>query len=613
MSQDSASAAALTIALATAAGIIAQSVARSARIPGIIVLLFVGVLLGPDVAGWLDPATLGAAMPQVVGFAVAVILFEGGMHLNLNRFRQCGRSIRRLILLGALFTLVAGTLAAKYILGFDWRNAALFGSLVIVTGPTVVTPLVRRFRVDRRVATILEAEGVLIDALGAVIAVVALEIALEPTSVGLAKGVLAIATRLGFGTLVGLLGGFLLWTLLRYRGVVSEGLENVFTLALVWALYQGAGAFIHESGIAAVIMAGIVVGNLKHPSHRSLLEFNDQLTVMLIGMLFVLLAANVRIADVVALGAGGLITVAILVLLVRPAVVLAATAGSELGGKEKLFIAWLGPRGIIAAAVASLFADELERVGLAGGAELKAMVFLVIGITVVLAGGTGGVVARWLGVSRPPRGWLLLGANAVSCALARSLREGGQEVVCVDSSVDHCQQARQMGVEVILGNGLEEQVLHEAGVDMRAGVAAVTPNDEINLLFIDKAKHEGRVKRRYAALRSAALGVTTDMVHETGGQVLFGGETNLEHWCGLLHSGAAVVQRFTAEADAALPYSSERAALMLLLTVRRDDDSWPLADELEPKRGDELAIAIEQSRQQDAHSWLDEHGWHPYD
>ncbi len=172
MSQDAASTAALTIALATAAGIVAQSLARSVRIPGIIVLLVVGVLLGPDVAGWLDPATLGAALPQVVGFAVAVILFEGGMNLNLTRFRKCGRSIRRLIIFGALITLVSGTLVAKLVLGFDWRTAVLFGSLVIVTGPTVVTPLVRRFRVARRVSTILEAEGVLIDALGAVIAVV---------------------------------------------------------------------------------------------------------------------------------------------------------------------------------------------------------------------------------------------------------------------------------------------------------------------------------------------------------------------------------------------------------------------------------------------------------
>jgi NhaP-type Na+/H+ or K+/H+ antiporter/Trk K+ transport system NAD-binding subunit len=611
MDHGAASSAALTIAVATAAGIVSQSVARTVRIPGIVVLLAVGVLLGPDVVGWLAPQSLGSALPQIVSFAVAVILFEGGMNLNVKRFRTRARSIRRLVTVGALITLAGGTLAARFVLGWDWRTAALFGALVIVTGPTVVTPLVRRFRLVKPVAIILEAEGLLIDAVGAVLAVVALEVAVEPTGLSLAKGVGAIGIRLGFGTAAGLAGGLLLWVLLRFRGLVAEGLENVFTLALVWALFHASNALLPESGIAAVTVAGMVMGNLKTPARRGLLEFNDQLTVMLIGMLFVVLAADVRLADVRVLGVPGLVTVAILVFVARPITVLASTRGCGLPLNQKAYISWIGPRGIIAAAVASLFATRLAGLGLPGGPQLKAMVFLVIAITVALAGLTGGVTARLLRVRREPTGWVLLGGNGVSCALAAELRRAGEEVVCIDSSDQRCRQAGTLGVEVIHGDGLSEENLHRARVEVRAGVAGLTQNDEVNVLFVSRAREVGNVPTRLAAMRTSSRYSTRAMLRDAGARALFSTEHDISLWSARMCGRGAVTQRWLAGRKARIEVPPDEADLVLSLVLWHKGKAEPVAREASIRTGDEVTFLLDGARLEVAQAWLREHGWTP--
>ncbi len=392
---------ALIVALALGAGIIAQSLARHLRIPGIVVLIGAGVVLGPDVANIIRPQAVGDTLHALVGFAVAVILFEGGMNLDLRRLRREGRSIRQLVTAGALVTAAGGTLCAHWILGWDWILSALFGTLVIVTGPTVITPLMRRIRATRKLATVLEAEGVLVDAIGALMAVLALEVVIGPSGQALALGVQGMLWRLGFGFVMGAAGGLLIAVLLRYEKIVPEGLDNVFTLSMVLVLFQLSNALMTESGIVAVVAAGLVVGNVKTQALRELREFKEQLTILLIGMLFVLLAADVRLEQVRSLGWAGVWTVLALMLVVRPLNIFVGTAGSDLSLQEKAFLSWIAPRGIVAAAVASLFADSLTRAGIPGGNDLRAMVFLVIAATVLVQGLTGGLVAHLLGVRRP--------------------------------------------------------------------------------------------------------------------------------------------------------------------------------------------------------------------
>ena len=451
---------ALTVAIALAAGMMAQSLAHLLRIPGIVLLLATGVLLGPDVSNIVQPAVLESGLTIMVGFAVAVILFEGGMNLRIDRIRRESRTIWLLLTLGALVSAIGGTLAAKTFLDWDWKVSALFGTLVIVTGPTVITPLLRRIKVRHSVGTVLEAEGVFLDAIGAIVAVVALEVALSTTGENFSKGILHIVFRIGTGTLFGMIGGFALVSLLRFRNLVPEGLENVFTLSLVFVLYFTANELQPESGLVAVTVAGLMVGNSKTVVDRELKEFKEQLTVMLIGMLFVLLAADVRIADILSLGMRGIFTVAALILLVRPMNIAAGTFGSELTMREKFFLAWVAPRGIVAAAIASLFAMELATQGITAASEFKAMVFLGIAVTVILAGLTGGTVAGWLGVKRPSDfGWVIFGINEIGLKLGEIIRESGQEVICIDQNPIACRLAEEKNHHVIYANALEERTL----------------------------------------------------------------------------------------------------------------------------------------------------------
>jgi len=608
---------ALTVAFAMAAGILAQSAARHLKLPGIVLLLAAGVLLGPDLAGVIRPDSLGDGLHMLVGFAVAVILFEGGMNLRLRRIRSEGRAIRQLITVGALVTAVGGTLAARLGLGWDWRLSILFGTLVIVTGPTVVTPLLRRLRIQWSVATVLEAEGVLIDAIGAIIAVVAVEVAIHPTGLGVARGALEVVGRLGFGVVFGVGGGVLLALLLRVRNVVPEGLENVFVLSLVFTVFQGANAVVEESGIAAATVAGLVVGNSASPVQRELHEFKEQLTVLLVGMLFILLAADVRLADVAALGSGGALVLAALVLVVRPLNVIAGTWGSDLDLRQRALIAWISPRGIVAAAVASIFAVQLEHHGVPGGEQLRALVFLVIAGTVLIAGLTGGGVARLLGLRRATdSGWVILGGNAVGRALATTLRDAGEEVVCIDANPGACQAAQDLGLRVVFGNAFEERTLHQAEIETRAGVVGVTPNEEVNLLFAERARKEGKVRRAYVALKDDSEGVTAEMVHALGGRVLFGRRRDVELWSVRLRRGKALLVRCSQarelqdDAAAAAALQDPAAdALVIPLVVHRGGGTQPADDATRIRRGDSVTFVVNGERRTDADDWLDQHGW----
>jgi NhaP-type Na+/H+ or K+/H+ antiporter len=250
---------ALLIALALAAGMVAQALARHLRIPGIVLLLAAGVLLGPDGLRIIHPEVLGHGLQDLIGFSVAVILFEGGLNLEWRRIRRQARAIRRLLSLGALVTAVGGALAVRLALDWAWPMAVLFGTLVIVTGPTVITPLLRRIKVRRDLETILETEGVIVDAIGAVVAIVTLEVVLGASGESLALGFLHLPSRLVFGIVFGLAGGILLAALLRWRRVVPEGLENIFTLSLALAIFQLSNALMEETGIVSVIVAGMVV------------------------------------------------------------------------------------------------------------------------------------------------------------------------------------------------------------------------------------------------------------------------------------------------------------------------------------------------------------------
>ncbi|MEJ2658581.1 MAG: cation:proton antiporter, partial [Desulfobacterales bacterium] len=541
-----------------------------------------------------------------------------GLNLKIQRLKRERRAIRQVITIGGVVTVVGGMLTTRWLFGWDWRTSVLFGTLVMVTGPTVINPLLRRFKVKRNVSVVLEAEGVLLDAVGAVVAMVALEVALSPKAGAVATAFMLVS-RLGFGALVGVLGGVLLVALLKRRNMVPEGLENVFTLCLILAMFQGSNVFLPESGIVAVTISGVLVGNFQTYIQRELVEFKEALTVMLIGMLFILLAADVRLVDVYALGIPGVIAVLALMFVVRPINVFVGTFGTRLNWREKCFISWIGPRGIVAAAVASLFALKLNAYGITGGNELRALVFMVITVTVLSAGLTGGLVAQILDLRRPSNsGWIILGANELARATAKILLENNEEVICIDANPDVCRAAEQDCTRVIFGNGLKTHYLLRAEIDTRTGAIAVTGNEEVNLLFVQKVKEEAKLINIFMALQDQYERVTPDMVHETGSQVMFGSSRDVDFWSACIRKGLINLERWQVQetgfqTDKGMknvsgnPFLSDNSGLPL--TVKRNGRQFPVGDLTQFRNGDEVAYIVLIEHVEKANEQLKALGW----
>jgi NhaP-type Na+/H+ or K+/H+ antiporter len=535
------------------------------------------------------------------------------MNLNLERLRGEGRSIRQMVIAGSLATAVGGALAARLVMGWSWPLAVLFGTLVMVTGPTVITPLLRRIKVEERVATVLEAEGVLVDAIGSVAAVVALEAALGAEADRLSTGAWGLGSRLLIGTLVGLAGGVLLALLLRRERAVPEGLESVFTLAAVLLLYQLGNALVPESGIVAVVAAGLVVGNAPPHVLGELRSFKEQLSVLFVGVLFVLLAADVRLAEVAALGWPGVTLVALLMLVVRPAAVLAGTWGTALSARERAFLSWLAPRGIVAAAISSLFATRLEQAGMSGGGALRAMVFLVIATTVVLQGVTGGALAGLLGLRRPSgQGFVVLGAHALARRLGGLLSAGGTPVVLVDSNPENAAAAAAEGLAAVHGSGLEQEVQERVALDTRAGCIGFTTNEEVNLLFARQGREEWKVPRAWVAIRRNHLGIDERSARQAGARVLCGAPQPFTGWITDCDAGMVEVLalRRTAQASTVVEPLIARGDLLLPLVLHGDRGPQPVDAELRAAPGDLLYVAVRRNGSQAA-AVLAAAGWEP--
>ena len=584
---------ALTLALAMCFGILVQVISRHIKMPGIVLLLGAGILLGPDLLGWINPASLGKAMHMIVGFAVAVILFEGGMNLRLNHIKREQQVIRQLITVGALVTAIGGAISSKLIIGWDWRNSILFGVLIIVTGPTVISPLLKRLRFRRSVSTVLEAEGVLLDAIGAVLAVVALEVALSPSGLSFIKGFFHIISRLLSGVIFGAAGGLGLALLLRIRRFIPESLENVFMLSMIFALFQISNTMSAESGVVAVTIAGLVVGNTKTAVRRELRDFEEEMTVLLIGMLFILLAADVQIVKLTSLGWRGISLVLVIMFILRPLAIFAGTWGSDLDLKQKTLLSWIAPRGIVAAAVASLFSMELETHGF-DGTQLQAMVFLLIILTVLQAGLTGGITASLLGLRKKTgTGWVILGVNPISRAIANILIDNNEDVLCIDENPKECKRAEKDGIRVLYGNGLDSNMLYRAEIDSKAGIIGMTRNEEVNFLFSKKVKDIVKLHNVLGVVKSDAEGVTTDMVLEMGGKIACGRAFDIEKWGILLERGHAAIQIWRADIikNQSLEIYKKEAPFIPLVIVH-DKTTLPVDNNTTIKSGDQLHILV---------------------
>ena len=378
-------------------GAAARFLAAKSEFPGVVLLLLSGLLIGRSGLGWVEPLDLGSGLGTVVGLLVSLVLFDGGLNLRLPG-DTIKATVQRIAALRLLISLGGGLLAAHWLAGLSWSLAAVFSAIVLATGPTVVTPLVRQIRLAPPLGEVLEAEGLVLEPIGAVLALLLLELVLGNLH-GWREVMLGLLYRLGGGVLIGASVGWLLSELLRrLKPDQLKGLPLQLSLGLLFLMYGVSEWLLPESALPASVAAGIVVGRRPGPHTAELDGLIQELAQLAITMLFPLLAADVSWAELSPLGWGGILCVLSLMLVVRPIGVGLATIGLPYKLEQRLFLGWLAPRGIVTAAVASLFAIRLEQAGILGAGRLQGLVFLTILMTVGLQGLTAQPLAQALGL-----------------------------------------------------------------------------------------------------------------------------------------------------------------------------------------------------------------------
>jgi NhaP-type Na+/H+ or K+/H+ antiporter len=517
----------LIIIIAIAAGVFARAIANFFRVPSIVFLLIFGVALGGNGLNLIQPRLLGDGLEAIVSISVALILFDGGLNLQLKELGKVSASLRNLITIGTLITLIGGGIAAYWLSEFPWTIAFLYAALVVVTGPTVVNPILEEIGLDRRLATILEGEGVLIDAIGSVLAVVVLDVALNPTFSTFAV-VSDLGLRLGIGGVLGAIAGWLLGKFLQRATFLAEDTKSAVVVAAVLALFGIAQKIQSESGLTAVVLMGIVLRASEIPNSRALLKFKSQLVALIVSVLFILLSANLSIPSIFALGWGGVQTVLLLMFIVRPINVIVSTWNSSFTWRQKAFLSWCAPRGIVAASVASLFSILLTERGVNGGESIKALVFLTIAMTVFLQGLSAKFVAKLLGLNQPDiSGLVVVGSNPIGILVARLFQANGQRVALIDTSAELCKQAAEYDIPAFVSNGLDEKSLAEAGLDSVGTFVALTINTDVNIVIAKIAAKEFNPPKVFAVYIKEAEG---DRNSEPEVQQAFSARVPIKTW-----------------------------------------------------------------------------------
>ena len=578
----------LTFALIGVLGVGSQWLAVRLQMPAIVFMLVAGVLAGP-VLGLLDPrAAFGDLFAPIIGIAVAVILFEGGITLNFHELRGAALPVRRLCTIGAVLGWAANTAAAYWVAGLDLVTAAVFGGILVVTGPTVIMPLLRQARLQQKVGSTLRWEAIVNDPIGALFAVLTFEVAVAAQSDHLIGAAGHLSLGIVVASVVGFLAGRGLGEGFR-RGLVPEYMKAPVLFASVLAVYASTDQVLHESGLLAVTVMGVVMANMRLPSLGELKRFKEQVTVLLVSGVFVILAATLDFASLGQLDWRAGVFVLAIMLLARPLAVGLSLTGTGLSLNEKTLIAWVAPRGVVAVAVSGFFGERLVALGHPDGALLGPLAFLLVAVTVVVHGFSLAPVGRWLGLtSTAPPGVIVLGANAFGHALARALRTRDVPVILVDRNWHNLGPARAEEMPTYCGELLSEAAEHAVDLSRYGTLVAVTENDDYNALVCTDLGPELGREKVFQVGRHESSEDQRDMPVTIGGRNLFRSGTNLD----ILHLRMArgwqidVIEVPEGEGkDAALAARHEKAETVAILRrgqILFDERAW----QKDPRGGD---------------------------
>jgi NhaP-type Na+/H+ or K+/H+ antiporter len=455
------------------------------KLPAIVFLLIAGIILGP-LTGWLNPGQLfGELLFPMVSLAVAIILFEGSLTLKFHEIRGLQKVVRNMLTIGVAITWASITLATHYLLDFAWSLSLLFGAMMVVTGPTVIVPMLRTVRPNATISNILRWEGIVIDPLGAILAVLVFEVILSMQLQGHASvghTVYMFGQTLVLGSAIGGIAAYLFGLVLR-KHLMPEYLHNVATLCLVFGVFALSNHLSEESGLLAVTVMGIWLANMKNVPVEDILDFKESLSILLISGLFILLAARLEFEQFEALGMGALVVFLLIQFVIRPIKVFVSTIGSDLTWQEKTLISWIGPRGIVAAAVTALFAIRLQEIGVEHAELLVPLAFTIIIGTVILQGATAKFIAQKLGVANPDdSGFLIIGANPTAIVIAKALNDNGYRTRLTDSSWTNAKAARMEGLDTYYGNAVSDHADRHLDLVGLGQVLTLTPQKELNAL-----------------------------------------------------------------------------------------------------------------------------------
>ena len=478
-------------------GILAQWVAWKLKIPAILPLILIGLLVGPiaatyiteDGSKWIEPIWNGEKglfpgdyLYNFVSLDISIILFEGGLTLKREEIKNVGPVITKLITLGAAITFFGAGIVAHKIFNLSWELSFLFSGLIIVTGPTVITPILRNIPLKKDISTVLKWEGILIDPIGALVAVLVFEFITVGGESGFTK-----TAFIEFGKIIlfGTTFGFAFANALAYvinKKMIPHYLLNVVSLSTVLLVFVESEIFAHESGLLAVVVMGMVLGNGKLKNIKELLYFKESLSVLLISILFILLAANMNIDELMLLYSWKTLALfAIVVFVIRPLAVFASTINSKLKFNEKIFISWVGPRGIVAAGIASLFGSKLLKQGVEGAEYITPLVFMIVLGTVLLNATTARFFARIIGVFlKKSNGILIVGASNPARLIASYLRDKGKRIVIIDSNKQFIEQALEDNLEALNVNIYDDELTDNIELNDVGYLIALTANDTVN-------------------------------------------------------------------------------------------------------------------------------------